>query len=78
MLTTVQITRGRYRGRTGTVPGTLKERADRGITKALVRIGGEPVLLATSSLETAAQLELFTSSPGRTSTEGKGHFPSCR
>lgn len=60
MLTTVCIRRGRYRGRSGTIPGTLEARAAGGITKALVRISGKPVLLSTSSLETAAQLELFT------------------
>ena len=59
MKTTVRILRGRYRGREGWIAGTLEDRAASGVTKALVHVEGElPELLATSSLDEAAQYDL--------------------
>ena len=61
--TDVRILRGQHRGREGWISGTLEDRSLRGITKALVKFddGTLPELMATSSLEAAAQLGLFAS-----------------
>lgn len=55
--------RGRHRGRTGWIAGTLTDRAARGITKAIVHLSDDVELLATSSLAAATQLSLALTAP---------------
>lgn len=60
MLTDVVINRGAWRGRVGRISGSLEDRKARGITKAIVRVDGEPPeLLSIDSLQANDQLELF-------------------
>ena len=64
MRSSVRVIRGPFRGRAGSIAGTLEDRARRGITKAVVRIAGGAVeLLETANLEIEAQLTLWPAGP---------------
>lgn len=69
MKTAVRILRGKHRGRTGSVSGTLADRIGKGIEKALVHLEGEPPdFYALSSLEEVRQLSLLDPTVGDTSS----------
>jgi len=56
--TEVDIVRGPLRGRRGWIAGSLKDRATRGITKAIVHCGLQVELLLIESLQ-EAEPDLF-------------------
>jgi hypothetical protein len=58
--TTVRILRGRYKAQEGWISGTLAERENAGIGKALVKgLPGPPEFYALASLAEVKQLGLF-------------------